>query len=74
MAGLATLTGDDGFAAVAARNAAIYAGASLMLLTWLGQSAAVTGPILYFFVVSLLGARPDGSAQCHPSHVRVRPY
>ncbi|GIF10073.1 hypothetical protein [Actinoplanes teichomyceticus] len=63
VAGLAALTGDGDFAAVVARNAAVCAGASLLLLTWFGQSAAVTGPILYFFVVSLVGGNPDGSAQ-----------
>lgn len=63
VAGLATLTGDGDFAAVSARNSAICAGMSLLLLTWFGQSAAVTAPILYFFVVSTLGAQPDGSAQ-----------
>ena len=63
VAGLATATGDGAFAAIAVRNAAVSAGASLILLTFSGQTAAVTVPILYFFVVSLLGGRPDGSAE-----------
>jgi hypothetical protein len=61
--GLAALTGDGEFAAVCARNSALCAGMSLLLLTWFGQSAAATAPVLYFFVVSMLGARPGGAAQ-----------
>jgi hypothetical protein len=62
VAGLAASTGDGAHGVVAARNAAVCAGASLVLLTVFGQTTAVTVPILYFFVVSLLGGRPDGSA------------
>lgn len=60
---IATASGDGAFAAIVVRNAAVCAGASLFLLTLFGQTAAVTVPIMYFFVVSLLGGRPDGSAE-----------
>ena len=63
VAGAAAATGDGEFAAIVVRNVAVCAGASLALLTLSGQSAAVTVPILYFLVVSLLGGRPDGSAE-----------
>ena len=60
---LAAANGDGGFGATVGRDAMAFIGGALLLLTAFGESTAVAGPVLYFFVVSLLGSQPDGSAQ-----------
>jgi hypothetical protein len=60
---LAAATGDAGFGANLGRDAMAFIGGALVLLTVFGESAAVAVPVLYFFVASLLGSQPDGSAQ-----------
>ncbi|MGN9810935.1 hypothetical protein ACTMSW_16435 [Micromonospora sp. BQ11] len=59
----ATWTGDGASGAGAVRNALFFVGAALLLLSVFGQSAAVVAPIAYFFVASVVGGRPDGSAE-----------
>lgn len=60
---IATALGDGVLGASLARNAMFFVGAALLVLSTFGQSAAVAVPIAYFFVVSLLGGRPGGSAE-----------
>ncbi|MGI5186383.1 hypothetical protein ACQEVZ_60130 [Dactylosporangium sp. CA-152071] len=60
---LAGLTGDGQFAADLTRNVAAFTGVALLLLTIVGEATAVALPVLYFFVTSMLGTHPDGSAQ-----------
>lgn len=59
----AAALGDDVLGASLARNTMFFVGAALLLLSMFGQSAAVAVPIAYFFIVSLLGGRPGGSAE-----------
>lgn len=59
----ATSTGGVAAGAGAARNALFFIGAALLLLSMFGQSVAVVTPIAYFFVASVVGGRPDGSAE-----------
>ncbi|WP_176733681.1 hypothetical protein [Micromonospora peucetia] len=59
----AAALGDGALGASLARNAMFFVGAALLLLSTFGQSATVAVPIAYFFIVSLLGGSPGGSAE-----------
>ncbi|WP_245730455.1 hypothetical protein [Micromonospora pallida] len=59
----ATALGDGALGASLVRNATFFVGAALLLLSAFGQSAAVAVPIAYFFIASLLGGSPGGSAE-----------
>jgi hypothetical protein len=54
--------GAPGLAATMVRNAAVFVGIALLMLTFVGESAAVGVPIAYFLLMSTVGARADGSA------------
>lgn len=61
IAGLAAGLGDPTFALLLIRNAAAIVGVALVLLTYLGPTAASVVPIGYGLAAGLLGAEPDGS-------------